>query len=60
MTALNPKRTFPSTQKDLADAYLIYRAACSDFDVHLDLIRQQNARFRAGIRRPGTAIAAPA
>lgn len=37
-------------QKDPADAYLIYSSAFDDFQYHLDLIRQQNARFRRVIR----------
>jgi hypothetical protein len=45
-------------RKDPGDAWLIYRAAFSDFDIHLALIRQQNARFHAAVSQPeATAVA---
>jgi hypothetical protein len=45
-------------QKNPGDAWLVYRAAVSDFDIHLALIRQQNARFREAVRQPeATAVA---
>ena len=45
-------------QKDPGDAFQIYSAAFSDFDIHLTLIKQQNARFHDIIRQPeATAVA---
>jgi hypothetical protein len=45
-------------EKDPSDAFLIYRAAFSDFSVHLGLIKQENARFFASLRQPEEAAAA--
>jgi len=45
-------------RKDPAAAWLIYHAAFTDFDIHLALIRQQNARFHASVRQPGMATLA--
>jgi hypothetical protein len=45
-------------QKDPGDAYQIYSAAFSDFDIHLALIKQQNARFHESIRQPAAAAVA--